>query len=94
MDERVNQTALDIVHIHNYRSLLKYWISEASHVVMPLFVALLLRVLTVVFLRLLGAQAEDKTHGERPLIFGECLQTLENKVGVHRRGDGRCALVV
>ena len=37
---------------------------------MPLFVALLLRVLTVVFLRLLGAQAEDKTHGERPLIFG------------------------
>ena len=37
MDERVNQTALDIVHIHNYRSLLKYWISEASHVVMPLF---------------------------------------------------------
>ena len=54
MDERANQTALDIVHIHNYRSLLKYWISEASHVVMPLFVALLLRVLTVVFLRLLG----------------------------------------
>ena len=94
MDERVNQTALDIVHIHNYRSLLKYWISEASHVVMPLFVALLLRVLTVIFLRLLGAQAEDKAHGERLLICGERLQTLENKVGVHRRGDGRCTLVV